>query len=287
VFLLKIFIALISLSAVIFSQQPTRSPVDHQRIAKIEIPGQRFGLKTLSGVTLFAPQTLDKNKRVPLVVHFHGPGWLIEYNVAKALPQTVVITVQLGTGSSVYNRPFDRTDTFRAILDEARTTLGLKHDWSSVDLTAWSAGYGAVRAILRDSENLKLVGGVLLLDGIHASYAPGGKPRAAGGIVNAADLDSFLAFARLAVAGKKTFVITHSQIFPATYASTTECTDFLLGALKLRRTMTPRDGPMSMHQLTAVDARGFHVRGYTGETAPDHIDHIHAMSEWLAFLKVK
>jgi len=144
-----------------------------------------------------------------------------------------------------------------------------------------------VRAILRDSENLKLVNGVLLLDGIHASYSPEGKPLTEGGIVNAADLDSFVAFARLAARGKRTFVITHSQIFPATYASTTECTDFLLNALSLRRTMTSRKGPMKMHQLTAVDARGFHVRSYSGETAPDHIDHIHAMSEWLKLLNVK
>jgi hypothetical protein len=173
------------------------------------------------------------------------------------------------------------------MLDEARTTLGLRHDWSSVNLTAWSAGYGAVRTILRDKANLDRVDGVSLLDGIHASYSPEGKPLANGGTVNATDLDSFLEFARLAVAGKKTFVITHSQIFPATYASTTECTNFLLGALNLARTMAPRDGPMSMHQLTAVDAGHFHVRGYSGETAPDHIDHIHAMSEWLQLLKVK
>jgi hypothetical protein len=283
----KILIALLSFSAIAFCQQPSTPPTEHKRITKIDVPGQRFEVKSLSGATLFAPQKLDKNKRLPLIVHFHGPSWLVEYNVAKTLPHAVLITVQLGTGSSVYNRPFDRTETFRAMLDEARSTLGLKHDWSSVNLTAWSAGYGAVRAILRDKANLDRVHGVLLLDGIHASYSPEGKALADGGTVNGADLDSFLVFARLAVAGKKAFVITHSQIFPATYASTTECTNFLLNALNVGRTMTPHDGPMSMHQLTVVDARGFHVRGYTGDTAPDHIDHIHAMSEWLRLLKVK
>jgi hypothetical protein len=287
VFLLKLLVAAIALTIPAICQQPSPSPTDHKRIEKTEVPGQRFALKTLTGATLFSPPTLDKNKRIPLVIHFHGPSWLVEYNVEKLLPQAVVITVQLGAGSSVYNRPFDKTETFRAMLEEARTTLGLKQDWSSVNLTAWSAGYGAVRAILRDSENFKRVDGVLLLDGIHASYSPEGKGLADGGTVKAADLGSLIAFARLAVAGKKNFVITHSQIFPATYASTTECTNFLLNALNLARTMSPHDGPLSMRQLTVVDAGHFHVRGYTGDTAPDHIDHIHAMSEWLTLLKVK
>ena len=285
--LIKLLIAVIALTVPAICQQPSTPPTEHKRIAQTEIPGQRFELKTLPGATLFAPQKLDKNKRLPLIVHFHGPAWLVEYNVAKTLPRAVMITVQLGAGSSVYNRPFDKTEMFRAMLDEARTTLNLKHDWSSVDLSAWSAGYGAVRAILRDKANLDRVSGVLLLDGIHASYSPEGKPLADGGTVNAADLDSFLEFARLAVDGKKTFVITHSQIFPVTYASTTECTDFLLDTLNLEREMAPRNGPMSMHQLTAVDAGRFHVRGYTGDTAPDHIDHIHAMSKWLKLLKAK
>ena len=285
--LVKLIVAVVALTIPVICQQPSAPPTEHKRITKIEVPGQRFELKTLPGATLFAPQKLDKNKHVPMIVHFHGPSWLAEYDVAKTLPRAVVITVQLGTGSSVYNRPFDRTETFRAMLDEARVTLALKHEWSSVNLTAWSAGYGAVRAILRDKANLDRVHGVLLLDGIHASYSPEGKALADGGTVNAADLDSFLAFARLAVDGKKAFVITHSQIFPSTYASTTECTNFLLNALNLSRIMTPSNGPMSMHQRTAVDARGFHVRGYIGDTAPDHIDHIHAMSEWLRLLNVK
>jgi hypothetical protein len=284
---IKLLLIIIALAAPLISQEPTPAPADHERIAKTEVPGQRIELTALSGAMLFAPPTLDKNKRIPLIIHFHGPGWLVEYHVAKILPRAAVITVQLGAGSSIYNRPFDKTDTFRAMLDEARTVLGLKHDWSSINLTAWSAGYGAVRAILRDDGNFARVNGVLLLDGIHASYSPEGKPLADGGIVNSADLDAFLKFARLAVAGKKTFVITHSEIFPATYASTTECTDYLLTTLNLKRRAAVASGPMSMHQLTAVNTGGFHVRGYSGTTAPDHIDHIHAMSEWLKFLKVK
>lgn len=283
----KLLLIIFFLAATLFCQQPTPSPAEHERIAKTEVPGQRFALRSLSGATLFAPPNLDRNKRVPLIIHFHGPAWLVEYHIARTLPRAALITVQLGTGSGVYNQPFDKTETFRSMVAEARAALGLKHDWSSVNLTGWSAGYGAIRAVLRDKEDFQRVHTVLLLDGIHASYSSEDKTPGEASGVNPVDLDSFLRFARDAVAGKKRFVITHSEIFPATYASTTECSDYLITALDLKRRAAVTDGPMSMHQLTAVDAGGFHVRGYSGKSAADHIDHIHVMSEWLNLLKIQ
>jgi hypothetical protein len=275
-------------------QQPTPSPTpaaastpEHERIAKTDVPGQRFELKSLAGAVLYASPKLDKNSHVPLIIHFHGPGWLVEYQIAHHMPRAALITVQLGTGSSVYNKPFDKTDTFRVMLEEARSLLGLRYDWSSINLTAWSAGYGAVRAILRDDANFARVNGVLLLDGIHASYSPEGRSLADGGVINQTDLDSYLKFAREAVVGRKRFVITHSEIVPGTYASTTECTNYLLTTLGIKRRPSAHDGPMSLHQLTAADAGSFHIRGYAGTTAADHVDQIHAMSNWLKLLKVK
>ena len=282
---------LLTAAAQVVAQQATPSPdqptAEHHRIAKTEVPGRHFDLNSLPGAVLFAQEKFDPKKRVPLIIHFHGPGWLVEYQVTRDLPRAAVITVQLGTASSVYNRPFDGTRTFDAMVEEARVLLGLKRGFSSINLTAWSAGYGAVRAILRDQVNFARVTSVLLLDGIHASYSPEGKPLAEGGVVNDRDLDSFLKFAREAAAGRKTFVITHSEIVPGTYASTTECTDYLLKALGLKRRPVRRKTRSGMHQLTTVDARGFHVRGYSGDTAADHIDFIHSMSEWLGLFKTK
>ena len=69
-----------------------------------------------------------------------------------------------------------------------------------------TAGYGAVREILRQPENFARVNNVLLLDGMHTSYVPEGKPLADGGVIDGSGLDSFIAFAKEAVAGKKIFV---------------------------------------------------------------------------------
>ncbi|MEQ1765497.1 MAG: hypothetical protein ABL984_20380 [Pyrinomonadaceae bacterium] len=222
-----------------------------------------------------------------MVIHFHGAPWLVQRHIAETMPDAILITVQLGVGSSAYGRPFSEPELFGRLLAEAKNELEAKSVWSSITLIGFSAGYGAVRAILRQPDNYKLISNVLLLDGIHASYEPEGKTLADGGRISPADLDSFVQFAKDAVAGKKTFVLSHSEIVPGTYASTTECVDYLLGQIDLKRKPSRRKGPMGMRRLSSVGKRGFHVFGYAGDTAPDHVDHLHAMPYWLRSFGIK
>ncbi|HYW71277.1 MAG TPA: hypothetical protein VE961_09595, partial [Pyrinomonadaceae bacterium] len=229
----------------------------------------------------------NADKPVPLLIHFHGAPWLIERHVALFLPRAALITVQLGAGSSAYRRPFLESEMFRNLLQEASKQLHLKHGWSSITLSGFSAGYGAVREILRTPEYFALVNNVLLLDGMHASYVPEGKPLAEGGEIDSKDIDSFLNFAREAMSGGKNFVVTHSEIFPGTYASTTECADFLLSQLGIQNRPQLRQGPIGMQQLSSVDVRGLHLRGYAGNAAPDHVDFLQAMPAWFPLLRIK
>jgi hypothetical protein len=154
-----------------------------------------------------------------------------------------------------------------------------------VTLTGFSAGHGAVRAILREPRHFARVDAVLLLDGMHTSYVPEGTPLAAGGALDTTNLAAFAAFARAAMRGEKRFLVTHSEIFPGTYASTTETANWLLRELGLRRTPRLRWGPRGMQQLSEVRAGRFHVIGYAGNSAPDHVDHFHAMPELLGVLR--
>ena len=259
----------------------------HPRISQTEAKGRRVDLKSLPGARLFISPRVNPNRPVALLIHFHGAPWLIEQHVATHSPKVALITVQLGAGSSVYRRPFLEASLFPALLREALDELHLQRGWASITLSGFSAGYGAVREILRQKDNFDLVDNVLLLDGMHTSYVPEGKPLADGGGIDATGLDSFIAFATEAVVGRKTFIFTHSEIFPGTYASTTECGDYLLSQLKLKRAAKLRQGPLGMQQLSEVDVGGFHVRGYAGNTAPDHIDHIHAMPAWFKLLRLR
>jgi len=259
----------------------------HPRIQQTEVAGRRVDLKTLKGARLFVSPHVNPNRPVPLLIHFHGAPWLVERHVSLYLPKVALITVQLGAGSSVYRRPFEDKKLFETLLREAADELHLSRGWSSITLSGFSAGYGAVREILRQPENFARVNSVLLLDGMHTSYLPEGKPLADGGVIDGAGLDSFIAFGKEAIARKKTFVVTHSEIFPGIYASTTECAEYLLSQLNLERHARLRQGPAGMQQLSALDVRGFHLRGYAGNSAPDHVDFLHAMPAWFGLLKVR
>jgi hypothetical protein len=281
----------VSIVCVIGQTQQAPSPMvehtrPHYRIQETTVSGRRVELHTLKGARLFIGPKVDSNKPVPLIVHFHGAPWLVERHVSLFLPRAALITVQLGAGSSVYRKPFEQSGLFKEMLQEAGEELHLQRGWSSITLSGFSAGYGAVRQILRSPDYFAIVNGVLLLDGIHASYVPEGKTLADGGSIAANDLDSFLSFAQAAVQGKKNFVIAHSEIFPGTYASTTECADYLLSQLKLQRQAQLRD-VSGMQQLSVVDANGFHVRGHAGNAAPDHVDFLHSMPAWFKLLKIR
>jgi hypothetical protein len=131
---------------------------------------------------------------VPLLIHFHGAPWLFEQHVGRHIPQAVLISVQLGSGSSVYRRPFQQStsapgaaNTFVQLVNEAASVARVKQGWSTITLSGFSAGYGAVREILRNSESFALVNNVLLLDGMHTSYEPEGKLLADGGKLDNVD----------------------------------------------------------------------------------------------------
>src|SRR3989442_8181831 len=121
----------------------------HPRLQQKEASGRHVDLKSLKGARLFLGPHFNPNRPVPLLVHFHGAPWLIELHIVRYLPRAALITVQLGAGSNAYRRPFEQPDVFQALIAEAAREAGVKRLCSSVTLTCFSAGYGAVRVFLR------------------------------------------------------------------------------------------------------------------------------------------
>jgi hypothetical protein len=272
-------------AATAFGQQPQNpSPLvehtrAHPRWAEEAPPGRR---ETLEIGTIFLPARLKSP--APLFVHFHGSTWLPEVAAAR-LGGTAVLTVQLGSGSAVYARSFRDPLLFSRLVAEAEMKAGLT--FSSVSLTSWSAGYGAVREILKLPEHYARVERVLLIDGLHTDYVdsrPSTGPLLESQL-GTEGLDVFLRFARDAVAGRKRMIVTHSEIFPGTYASTTETADWLLAQLGVTRKAVLRWGPMGLQQLSEAKAGRFLLMGYAGNSAPDHVDQVHALPELLKLLR--
>lgn len=258
----------------------------HHRVEKRDIAGERADLTSLKGAKLFLTRKFSPTENVPLLIHFHGAAWLIEQHVADHAPNTALVTVNLGAGSRIYGTPFEREAAFSEIIDEARKLLGLERQFSSINLSGFSAGYGSIRAILRHPKNFEQVNSVLLLDGLHASYVPEGVGLASGGKVKTDDVDSYLVFGREAVNGKKRFIVAHSEIVPVTYVSTTEASDYLISELRIKRKTKIAAGPNGMRQVSYAKKGNFHVFGYAGDTAPDHVDYLHSMPAWFRYLNL-
>ena len=260
----------------------------HERLARAETSGIRHEFVGPGGrrVELLVSDSATATDRIDIIVHFHGAAWLPQQAVAALGSPAVSAVVNLGAGSGAYHRAFTDPAVFdsliAAIARETSTATVRSVQIGRITLTGFSAGHGAIRAILREPRHFAMVDAVLLLDGMHTSYIPERVVLEAGGALDTTNLVAFADFARAAVRGDKRFVVTHSEIFPGTFASTTETADWLLRALALERTAILRWGPRGMQQLSAVRAGGFELMGFAGNSAPDHIDHLHAMPELLA-----
>ena len=268
-------------------QETTRA---HERLERLELRGV---VDSLSGpgsamTRIFVPDHDSTDDVATLVIHFHGAAWIAEQSVAALEADAVSAVVNVGAGSVTYDRAFSDPETFRQLVDSVARTVtertGRMVRADQVVLTAFSAGHGAVRAILRDPDNFARVGAVLLLDGMHTSYVPERTVLAEGGTLDESNLHAFAELGRAAIAGKKQFVITHSEIFPGAFASTTETADWLITELGLTRQPVLTWGPRGMQQLSEVSSGAFLIQGFAGNSAPDHVDHFHAMPEMLVKL---
>jgi hypothetical protein len=239
----------------------TETARPHTRVSQKATGGQRQGRMLAAG---------RAGPKSPVVFHFHGAGWLAEQAAVEVFRDVTIGAIQVGSGSAVYDNAFREQAAFDQLLLEA----GARD--RPVILSGFSAGYGAIRAILKHSADR--VAGILLMDGLHASYDPGRTPIAA-------DLESFVPYAREAAAGRRKMLITHSEVYPGTFASTTETTDWLIRELGLTRRPILRWGPAGMQQISESRRGRLAILGFAGNTGPDHTDHFHAMAAWLRLLR--
>ncbi len=262
----------------------------HGRIPQQQLAGIEFKVVDIFSkpVEVFIPQARLQAHAFDLLLHFHGAAFVTQYAAAKYKSAVVAATINLGAGSSVYGKAFEDSTKFlvllEAVKDSLQDKLARQVTWRRIILSGFSAGYGGIRKIISTQQNFARVEAILLLDGIHASYFPERQVLAEGGKIDSSGLMAFARFAGEAAkknSGKR-FLITHSEIFPGTFVSTTEATDFILEKLGMQRQPVLSWGPFGMQQLSRARRHHFEVRGFAGNTAPDHVDHLHGMPRFLS-----
>jgi hypothetical protein len=283
--LLCVFSCRVRQESSVLSQYP--SPMvefirPHTRVGEGVFTGER---SLLPGIfhrdpVLLIPASEGRDS-VNLLIHFHGSEAVVGHAVQQH-SSWVGVSVNLGSGSRAYGTPLEASGAFEALL--AAIAESVREPIRRVYLSGFSAGYGAVRAVLR-SDHYPIIDGVLLLDGLHAGYVPDRMPLSEGGTIDDRDLDAFQRLAADAMLGRKQFILTHSSVFPGTYASTTECADFLLRATGITREPVLREGSLGMQQVGQSQSGNFQVLAFAGNTAPDHIDHLHALFYFMKLLE--
>jgi hypothetical protein len=293
-------VTLISLFAACFAAPAQQNPSpmveytrEHPRLTKTQPEGHRL---TLELGTLFVPKSLISPKTMSLERHentskraikllffFHGGDWLPEFAAAQQR-NMAVITVQAGAGSGSYVKLFTDPTRFSRLIAEAEAKSGLT--FGEIDLGGWSAGCGALRQILGDPASYDRVSGVLCIDGVHTGYV-NDKPGPEESQIETDNLQNWLRLGRDAMAEKKRFILTHSEIFPGTFASTTETADYLLREWGLVAHPVVKWGPMKTQMLSEERAGGLLVVGFAGNSAPDHVDQLHSLPEYLSWLAKK
>jgi hypothetical protein len=253
----------------------------HERVQQRALAGKHF---TIDGVLpkpveVEITPAAENAPKADLVIHFLGASWLPMQTAEDSARPIVIASVNLGAGSGRYSLPFQDATVFPRLVERIKAQ---SPPIGAIYLSGFSAGYGAIREILTQQPDA--IDGVLLIDGLHTSYVPERKVISEGGKIDETKLMPFLRYAERALRGEKRFVITHSEIFPGTFASTTETADWLLKQLGIKRTPVVKWGPHGMQQLSEARQGSFVILGFAGNSAPDHIDQLHGLTTFLPLL---
>lgn len=232
--------------------------------------------------TLFVPEGTTPSREVRLTVHFHTAEWhVIQEHTRRGLAGPLLV-FNLGQGSSTYAKPFQDVSLFprvcQTVLERLRAEGWPKESRvASVDISSFSAGYGAVRELVKQPFAFGLMRRVVLGDSLYGSFGAGRTPLDA-------HVEVWRPLAEAAIRGKRTFLITVSEVPTEGYASSSEMARALLAKVGVREERVLPGPQDSAHPLlTRADRGRFHVWFYGGNDAMAHMTHArHLADVWKA-----
>lgn len=237
--------------------------------------------------TLFIPNRWRPRHTVDLCVHFHGAVWhAIQEHLDRGLKDPLLVFYP-GEGSTVYREAVEDPSHFERLLSTIKPILeakGLQRSarWGAIDVTSFSAGYGAVREWIRQPEVFKRLRRVVLGDSLYGSLTEGVDGR----VPLWEHIVVWQPLVDAAVAGRKTFAVTVSEVPTPSYASSLECATALIEMARGKALpVTPGDLPATLDLDFPLKARfdkgNFHVWMYAGTDAQAHMTHArHIADVW-------
>ena len=246
--------------------------------------GQRFDLTselqlnqntTGQFAQIFIPNhfKVSDDGKFTLVFHLHSASWAAEDEVYKSQANAILFNIHLGALSSPYQSYFQDSEKFKIILQKVIMVLQNNNiianpQIETLIVTSFSAGYAGVREIFATPAYYDQISALALADGLHCNYDPISKEQ---------QLQDFLRYARDAGDRKKIMLLTHSEIPTTGYESTTQTANYLINGIDAQRIAVNAVDEIGI-QKSACDTGYFHLKGYAGDTANDHLKHLYAMN---------
>lgn len=244
-------------------------------------PGRKISLTDRDvQFTLFVPKAWSTSNST-VTVHFHTAEWFVIQEHIRRGAAHPLATFHLGEGSTVYRRAFEDRERFGRVLDLVAHELSSKP--GAIELSSFSAGYGAVREIIKQPRYFERIRTVILADSMYAAL----ENKAVREPLRE-HIEVWLQFGRAALKREKTFVITYSAVPTTSYASSSECARALLAALEVTdKEVAPNSSAAASDKdfplLRRADAGNLHVWGYGGTNAQAHMTHPrHIADVWKA-----
>jgi hypothetical protein len=257
--------------------------------ASAQIPtatGRSFTLTNLgTAYRLFIPDNYVHRPQdaTDILVHFHGDPQTVWNNAAYAKLDAVVVTVNLGTVSSAYQNPYAADpNLFGTLLTEAQTTLRNQPDFADnlvfdkLAVSSFSAGYGAVREVLKSSTYYNDIDGMVLADTVYASFTSASDHTPLD-----SQMTGFRNFATAAKNGTKTLTLSHSQVLTYTYCNTAETADDLMAWTGVTPSAYNVTGLGNLQFYRHAQAGEFEMFGALGDDATAHSRHLQNMGQFL------
>lgn len=219
---------------------------------------------------------------IPVWLHLHGAPAVVEANFASIGAPGVLVNLTLPGLSKVYADHFADPEVFSRLLRDVEAALRAESSarpWRAgrVTVSSFSAGFGGVRALLRQPEAFDRIAALVMADSIYCGYAGDAAERR----VDPELMAGFLRFAQLAAEGGKRLVISHSSQVPVGYASTTETADYLIQEVGGARSFEPEEWPGGLKLASSYGRGQLDIFGFDGEGPDDHMRHLRTIGALL------
>ena len=234
----------------------------------------------LSSLRITFDAARPQNSR-DLFLHFHGAHDIVQMAVQNRFPDAIAASVNLNGLSGAYQGYVGRSPhwMFVKLLAEIQQATATKR-FDSITLSSFSAGYGAIRALLEDPRCVAMIDQLVLADTVYASFGHQRNSLGSRPFPSQEQNKPFVDFAKLAVMGRKGMVLTHCELVPETYSSTEEVGQLVRDAIGA--------------PLTSVDetwSNGLRVKGHIrkgrfvsiatrGNQGSDHLAHLRGIGTW-------